>query len=276
MRIMIAGPSLEVCVPRHLSRLWGRSTAVTAVSSRQSRDAPAEALLGLRQGQFYVAGDSDILLSRFSRGEGLFCPSIYIIAIKSQIVQKNQKNFIIFTISPQKLSNFAIIKLVLLKKLIAEQVQIYRHTNVVKSQKFSEIMQRAMNSYLNGMLTNEQVIEELLNLAKQMATANKEGEQLGLTADELAFYDALTKPQAIKDFYENTELIAITKELANTLRKNRTIDWQKRDSARAKMRMMIKRLLKRHRYPPEGMDDAVQTVMTQCELWTDNNDMESA
>lgn len=131
-------------------------------------------------------------------------------------------------------------------------------------------------SYLNGMLTNEQVIEELLNLAKQMATANKEGEQLGLTADELAFYDALTKPQAIKDFYENTELIAITKELADTLRKNRTIDWQKRDSARAKMRMMIKRLLKRHRYPPEGMDDAVQTVMTQCELWTDNNDMESA
>ena len=129
---------------------------------------------------------------------------------------------------------------------------------------------------VKDMLTNEQVIEELLNLAKQMATANKEGEQLGLTADELAFYDALTKPQAIKDFYENTELIAITKELADTLRKNRTIDWQKRDSARAKMRMMIKRLLKRHRYPPEGMDDAVQTVMTQCELWTDNNDMESA
>ena len=104
MRIMIADPSLEVCVPRHLSRLWGRSTAVTAVSSRQSRDAPAEALLGLRQGQFYVAGDSDILLSRFSRGEGLFCPSIYIIAIKSQIVQKIKKNFIIFTINPQKLS----------------------------------------------------------------------------------------------------------------------------------------------------------------------------
>jgi hypothetical protein len=78
VRIMIADPSPEVCVPRHLSRLWGRSTAVTAVSSRQSRDAPAEALLGLRQGQFYVVGDSDILLSRFSRGrEGVFGPSIY-------------------------------------------------------------------------------------------------------------------------------------------------------------------------------------------------------
>lgn len=158
----------------------------------------------------------------------------------------------------------------LLKKLIAEQVSVYRRTNVVKSEKFSEIMQRALNAYLNGMLTNEEVIEEMLNLAKQIAEAQKEGDKLGLTADELAFYDALTKPQAIKDFYENDELIAITKELADTLRKNKTIDWQKRESARAKMRMLIKKLLKKHKYPPEGMEDAVQTVMTQCELWTDN------
>ena len=173
-------------------------------------------------------------------------------------------------ISKMKEKNLAV---ELLKKLIAEQVQIYRRTNVVKSEKFSEIIQSAMNRYLNGMLTNEEVIEELLNLAKQIAAANKEGNELGLTADELAFYDALTKPQAIKDFYENEELIAITKELADTLRKNRTIDWQKRDSARAKMRMMIKRLLKKHRYPPEGMDDAVQTVMIQCELWADNTEI---
>lgn len=113
----------------------------------------------------------------------------------------------------------------------------------------------------------------MLNLAKQIQAAQKEGEKLGLTADELAFYDALTKPQAIKDFYENEELIAITKELADTLRKNRTSEWQKWDSARAKMRMLIKRLLKHHKYPPEDMDDAVQTVMTQCELWADSNDM---
>ena len=158
----------------------------------------------------------------------------------------------------------------LLKKLIAEQVSVYRRTNIVKSEKFSEIMQRSLNAYLNGMLTNEEVIEEMLKLAKQIAAAQKEGDQLGLTADELAFYDALTKPQAIKDFYENDELIAITKELADTLRRNKTIDWQKRESARAKMRMLIKKLLKKHKYPPEGMDDAVQTVMTQCELWTDN------
>ncbi|MDY2573432.1 MAG: type I restriction endonuclease subunit R [Fusobacterium necrophorum] len=162
----------------------------------------------------------------------------------------------------------------LLKKLIAEQVSVYRRTNIVKSEKFSEIMQRSLNAYLNGMLTNEEVIEEMLKLAKQIAAAHQEGDKLGLTADELAFYDALTKPQAIKDFYENEELIAITKELADTLRKNKTIDWQKRESARAKMRMLIKKLLKKHKYPPEGMDDAVQTVMTQCELWTDNYNFE--
>ena len=141
---------------------------------------------------------------------------------------------------------------------------------MVKSEKFSEIMQRAINAYLNGMLTNEEVIAEMLKLAKQLAEAHKEGEQLGLTADELAFYDALTKPQAIKDFYENEELIAITKELADTLRRNKTIDWQKKDSARARMRMMIKKLLKTHKYPPDDQPEAIEAVMTQCELWADN------
>ena len=161
----------------------------------------------------------------------------------------------------------------LLKKLIAEQVSVYRRNNVVKSEKFSEIIQRTMNRYLNGMLTNEEVIQELLNLAKQIATAKKEGEQMGLTADELAFYDALTKPQAIKDFYENKELIAITKELSEKIRNSYTIDWQKRESARAKMRMLVKKILKNHNYPPDGMDEALQTVITQCELWTDDQDL---
>lgn len=170
-------------------------------------------------------------------------------------------------VSKMKEKNLAV---ELLKRLIAEQISIYRKTNVVKSEKFSEIIQEAMNRYLNGMLTNEQVIEELLNLAKQIAVAQKEGDDLGLDAEETAFYDALTKPEAVKDFYENDELIAITKELTETLRKNKTIDWQKRENARAKMRIIIKRLLKKHKYPPEGMEDAVQTVMTQCELWTDN------
>ena len=158
----------------------------------------------------------------------------------------------------------------LLRKLIAEQVQVYSRTNIVKSEKFSEIIRRIMNSYINGLLTNEQVIQELLNLANQIFMANQEGKNFGLTSEELAFYDALTKPEAIEDFYTNEELIKLTKELTDTLRKNRTIDWQERNDARAKMRMMIKRLLKKYKYPPEGIKDAVQTVIAQCELWTDN------
>ncbi|WP_302558476.1 type I restriction endonuclease subunit R, partial [Holdemania filiformis] len=158
----------------------------------------------------------------------------------------------------------------LLKRLIADQVLIYKRTNVVKADKFSDIIQRTLNSYLNGMLTNEEVIEELLNLAKQIAASKNEENELGLSAEELAFYDALTKPRAIKDMYENEQLIALTKELTEALRRNKTVDWQKRDSARAQMRMMIKKLLKRHKYPPEGMEDAVSTVMVQCELWADN------
>ncbi|MCR0548888.1 type I restriction endonuclease subunit R [[Clostridium] innocuum] len=157
-----------------------------------------------------------------------------------------------------------------LKKLIADQIKVYRRTNVVKSEKFSEIIQTTINSYLNGMLSNEEVIKELLDLAKQIKGAHEEGNALGLTPDELAFYDALTRPQAIKDFYENDELIAITRELTKALRNNKTVDWQKKESARAKMRMLIKKLLKKHKYPPEGMEDAVQTVMMHCELWTDN------
>ena len=158
----------------------------------------------------------------------------------------------------------------LLKKLIDDQIKVYHRTNVVKSEKFSEIIQRVMNSYLNGLLSNEQVIEELLNLAKQMSKAKENGRNLGLLEEELAFYDALTKPQAIKDFYENENLIAIARELTDTLRRNKTIDWQKKESARARMRMLIKKLLKKYKYPPEGQEDAIQTVMTQCELWTDH------
>lgn len=158
----------------------------------------------------------------------------------------------------------------LLKKLLTEQIRIYSRTNVVKSAKFSELLAEAMNSYINGMLTNEQVIEELLKMAKDMAEAHKEGEELGLTPEEMAFYDALTKPEAVKDFYENDELVAITKELTELLRKNKTIDWQKKETARAGMRRLVKRLLKQHKYPPEGMEDAVNTVLAQCEMWTDN------
>ncbi len=170
-------------------------------------------------------------------------------------------------ISKMKEKNLAV---EMLKKLIEEQVKIYKRTNLVKSEKFSEIVQQTLNRYLNGMLTNEEVIEELLKMAKEMMHAKDEGNKLGLNEEEMAFYDALTKPEAIGDFYNNPELIALTKELTETLRKNRTIDWQKKESARAGMRRLVKRLLKKYKYPPEGQEDALNIVISQCEMWTDN------
>mgnify|MGYP002410063044 CR=1 FL=1 len=116
----------------------------------------------------------------------------------------------------------------------------------------------------------DEIIEELMKMAKEMSNAHAEGETLGLTEEEMAFYDALTKPRAIKDFYRNDELVSMTRELTDMLRKNRTIDWQIKESARAGMRRMVKRLLKKYKYPPEGVDDAISTVIGQCEMWADN------
>ena len=170
-------------------------------------------------------------------------------------------------ISKMKERNLAV---EILKKLLAEQISLYRRTNLVKSEKFSDLLAHAMKAYLNGMISNEEVIAELMKMAKEMQTAHEEGDALGLSDEELAFYDALTKPAAIQDIYENDVLVAMTRELADLLRKNRTIDWQKKESARAGMRRMVKKLLKKYKYPPEGMDDAIATVIGQCEMWTDN------
>lgn len=101
----------------------------------------------------------------------------------------------------------------ILKKLMAEQVSLYKRTNVVQSQKFSEKIAQLMNSYYNGLITNEEVIKELLKTAQEIAELYKNGEKLGLSQEELAFYDAITKPEHIKDFYKNDELIALTKSL---------------------------------------------------------------
>ena len=158
----------------------------------------------------------------------------------------------------------------MLRKLMAEQVAIYKRTNVVQSQKFSEKIAQLMNAYYNGLITNEEVIKELLKAAEEIAALHQQGEELGLSQEEMAFYDALTKPENIKDFYENEELIAMTRELTEMLRKNRTIDWQKKETARAGLRKLVKRLLKKYKYPPEQCENAIETVISQCEMWTDN------
>ncbi len=160
----------------------------------------------------------------------------------------------------------------LLKKLIAEQVRLYKKTNLVKSEQFSTMLDRIVKSYLNGMLTNEEVIAELMKMAQDIANAHKEGNDMGLSDEELAFYDAITRPEAVKDFYSNDQLVAMTRELTENLRTSRTVDWQKKESARAGMRRMVKRLLKKYDYPPDGLEDAIQTVIAQCEMWTDNEE----
>ena len=157
----------------------------------------------------------------------------------------------------------------LLKKLLKERVHLYQRTNLVQAQKFSELINMALSNYLKGLLTNEEVIKELLELAKEITQNEKMADNLGLNAEEKAFYDALTRPQAVKDFYTNEELVNLTKELTEELRKNRTIDWQKKESARAGMRSKVKRLLKKYKYPPEEEQSALETVIHQCEQWAD-------
>ena len=169
-------------------------------------------------------------------------------------------------ISKMKEKNIAI---ELLKKLLRERIHLYQRTNLVQAQKFSDLINMSLSNYLKGLLTNEEVIKELLELAKEIAQSEQVADSLGLNAEEKAFYDALTRPQAVKDFYTNEELVNLTKELTEELRKNRTIDWQKKESARAGMRSKVKRLLKKYKYPPEEEQSALETVIHQCEQWAD-------
>lgn len=157
----------------------------------------------------------------------------------------------------------------ILENLLAEKVRSYGRVNLVKSEEFSELLKDAMNRYINGHITNKEVIDELIELAKKIKNAHEEGEKLGLSEEELAFYNAIALPENIHDFYEDETLIKITQELTEKLRENRTIDWQKKESARANMRSIVKRLLAKYDYPPSECKNAMTKVLAQCELWAD-------
>ena len=160
----------------------------------------------------------------------------------------------------------------LLEDLLRGRVRSMIRTNIVTGELFSNRFSETLNRYINGLLTNEEVIQELLKLAQEMMEAEKEGNELGLSREEKAFYDALTRPQAVKDFYTNEQLVDLTKELTDMLRKNRTIDWNRRESERANMRRLVKRLLKKYKYPPEEAEDAMNVVLKQCEQWAENEE----
>ena len=157
----------------------------------------------------------------------------------------------------------------ILKRLLKGVINGYKQTNIVQSARFSELLSQALSLYLKGMLTNEEVISELIRLAHQIKAAEKQGNELGLTAEEKAFYDALTQQEAVRQAYSDEQFIALTKELTDKLRKNRTIDWNKRESAQAGMRKMVKHLLREYDYPPEGQKQALEVVMQQCEQWAE-------
>ena len=164
------------------------------------------------------------------------------------------------------------IALELLKSLLKDKVTTLKRTNVVQSELFSNMLTESLNRYIKGLLTNEEVIKELLEMAKSIKEQEEEGDKLGLSVEEKAFYDALTRPEMVRKCYTDEQFVALTKELTETLRKNRSIDWRHKESARAQMRVMIKRLLKKYKYPPEGAEEALQVVMAQCDNWAENED----
>ncbi len=171
-------------------------------------------------------------------------------------------------VSQMKEKNLAI---ELLRKLLSEHIKKHQRKNITQAEKFSEMLDAKLAEYLRGLITNEEVIKALLQMAQEFKDHINEASELGLSDEEQAFYDALTRPEAIHDFYENDQLVAMAKELTQQLRNSKTIDWRHKESTRAKMRTMVKRLLKKYHYPPQEMEGTMDTVIKQCELWMDDN-----
>jgi len=160
----------------------------------------------------------------------------------------------------------------LLQKLLKGEIKQRQRKNVVQARSFSEMLEQTIHRYQNRAISAAQVIDALIKLAKEMREANARGEQLGLSEDELAFYDALeTNDSAVKILGEPT-LRMIAQELVKTVRANTTIDWTLRENVRAHLRVLVKRILRKYGYPPDKQEKATQTVLEQAALlssgWT--------
>lgn len=154
----------------------------------------------------------------------------------------------------------------LLQKLLRGEIKTRSKRNVVQARSFAEMLEQSLRRYQNRAIETAQVIEELIHLAKDMREAASKGESLGLTEDEVAFYDALeTNDSAVKVLGDDT-LRKIARELVDTVRKNVTIDWTLRENVRAQLRVLVKRILRKYGYPPDKQEKATQTVLEQAEV----------
>lgn len=158
----------------------------------------------------------------------------------------------------------------MLRNLLEDNIRVFARTGVVKSLLFSEKMQKLLKMYNNRLITSAEVIEELLNLSKEMTEAYKAGDEKGLSVEELAFYDALVADPEVLRKMQDKVLIEMAQELTELIRRSRTVDWDKKESARAYMRTQVKHLLRKYKYPPEKAKGAVDIVIKQAELMSGN------
>jgi type I restriction enzyme R subunit len=153
-----------------------------------------------------------------------------------------------------------------LRKLLEGEIKTRRQKNIVQARSFAEMLENAIRRYQNRAIETAAVIEELIALAQEMRQADRRGEALGLTEDEIAFYDALEVNDSAVKILGDEILRTIAQELVRAVRNNVTIDWTLRENVRAKMRVMIKRILRRYGYPPDKQEKATQTVLEQAEV----------
>lgn len=154
----------------------------------------------------------------------------------------------------------------LLRKLLTGEIKVRSCKNEVQAKSFAEMLEQAVRKYQNRAVEAAQVIEEMIGLAKDMRQAHERGERLGLTEEEMAFYDALgTNDSAVKILGDET-LRTIAREVAEAVRKNVTIDWTVRENVRAQLRVIVKRILRKYGYPPDKQEKATQTVLEQAEV----------
>jgi type I restriction enzyme R subunit len=158
----------------------------------------------------------------------------------------------------------------LLRKLLEDNIRVMSRTGVVQSELFSKKIKELLKQYNNRLITSAEVIEELLKLSQEMVTSYSAGESKGLSIEEYAFYNALVADPKVLEEMQDSVLVNMAQELTDMIRKNRTVDWDKKESARAAMRSMVKRLLRKYKYPPEKAKGAVDIVIKQAELMSSN------